>query len=130
MKIDNDDQTRGLSLHQGVNNLTLAAKGSEQQNNITDQSMGQDIPLAASTVNVNKAADLDTIVALLWDTHIIAREWVDSASEWIKWWNIHRGFLTPTQIAQLNIYMYTSSVTVEIFEQTLRQQKKDKSLRL
>ena len=30
MEIDEDDQTPALYLHQGVNNFTLAAKGSEQ----------------------------------------------------------------------------------------------------
>ena len=62
-------------------------------------------------MNTNKAVDLDTIFALLQDTPIIAREWVDSASEWIEGCNLHCGFSTPTQIAQLIFYMYTSGVT-------------------
>ena len=47
MEIDNDDQTLALFLHQGVNNFTLVAKGSEQQNNNIDQNVSQEIPLAA-----------------------------------------------------------------------------------
>lgn len=81
-------------------------------------------------INANEEVDSDTILALLRDTPIIAREWVDSASEWIKWYNLHCGFLTPMQIAQLIVYMHTSSVTVKIFKQNLHQQKKDKRLRL
>ena len=54
--------------------------------------MSQEIPLAAFTVNANKVVDSDTIFALLQDTPMITQEWVDSASEWIEWCNLHRGF--------------------------------------
>ena len=81
MEIDNGDQTPALYLHQGVNNLTLAARGSEQYSNNTNQLMNQEIPLAASTANAVKAIDSDTILAILQNTPMIAQDWLNSVLE-------------------------------------------------